>query len=104
MIYSSQHGEIQLTYLFPNHFTNISKSFGKVCYLKEICSFCSHLFCSTVKGISNDNSQSFQLSFELLFKLEIDLEENLLDQKLNKLENELSRIEMKQVNMQFFMV
>ena len=44
-----------------------------------------------------DNFQSFQQSLELLFQLLIDLEGNLLEQNQNDLENELSRIKMKQV-------
>ena len=40
---------------------------------------------------------TFQQSFELLFQLQIELQGNLLDQNFDKLENELSRIQMKQV-------
>ena len=52
-------------------------------------------------GNSNDNNQSFELSFELQFQLQIKVEANLLDENMNEVENELSRLQMKQVKNQF---
>ena len=81
---------------WPIHFQIISPTFQKKLIRsviqKRTAAFAPISFAIQWNAISNDNIQSFQLSFELLVQLQTELEGNLLDQKLDELENELSRI------------